>query len=144
MPRIEVAFDIDENGILTVSARDLGTGRQQSINVSPASGLNEAEISKIMDDAVAASEDDRVRKELALARNKAASLLYTSERALTEFGEVLSPAEREALEQDLAECRRAVEAGELSEVLEALVRLETSAQRIGEIIYAQADPEGTS
>jgi molecular chaperone DnaK len=138
VPRIEVAFDIDANGILTVSARDLGTGRHQSVNVVPATGLTEGEIERIMNDAVGAAEDDRVRKELALARNKAESLLYTAERALTEFGEVLSPAEREALEQDLAECRRVVESGGLAEVEEALVRLETSAQRIGEIIYASA------
>jgi molecular chaperone DnaK len=144
VPRIEVAFDIDANRILTVSARDLGTGREQSINVLPTSGLSGSEIEQIMNDAVSAADDDRVRKELALARNKAESLLYTSQRALAEFGEMLSPAEREALEQDLAECRRVVDAGVLAEVEEALVRLETSAQRIGEIIYAQAAEGGGS
>jgi molecular chaperone DnaK len=144
VPRIEVAFDIDANGILTVSARDLGTGRVQSINVVPSSGLTESEIVSIMQDADAAADDDRVRKELALARNKAESLLYTSERALGEFGEVLSAEERDGLVADLAECRRAVEAGSLEEVEQALVRLELSAQRIGEIIYAQASGGGSA
>jgi molecular chaperone DnaK len=138
VPRIEVAFDIDANGILTVSARDLGTGRQQSVNVMPSSGLSQHEIETIMGDAAAAVEDDKTRKELALAKNKAESLLYTSQRALTEFGEMLSPEERGALEADLAACRAAVDGGGLGDVEESLVRLEASAQRIGEIIYAQA------
>ncbi len=144
VPRIEVAFDIDANGILTVSARDLGTQRAQSINVVPTSGLSENEILRIMDDAIASAEEDQKRRALAEARNRAESLLYTSERALSELGHVLAPEERERLEQDLDHCRRALELGGLDEVLDAVVRLEASAQRIGEIIYAQADPEGTS
>lgn len=139
VPRIEVAFDIDANGILTVSAKDLGTGREQSINVVPTSGLDEDDIDRIINEAVQSADDDASRRELADARNKAESLLYTSDRALTEFGEVLSETEREMLESDLAECRQMVEEGTLEEVLAAVERLEMSAQRIGEIIYAQAD-----
>jgi molecular chaperone DnaK len=142
VPRIEVAFDIDANGILTVSAKDLGTGREQSVNVVPTSGLSESEILRIMDDAISSAEEDRTRRELAEARNRAESLLYTSERALSELGHVLSADEREQLERDLDECRRSLEDGGLDEVLDAVVKLEASAQRIGEIIYAQADPEG--
>ena len=142
VPRIEVAFDIDANGILTVSAKDLGTARAQSINVVPTSGLSENEILRIMDDAIASAEEDQKRRALAEARNRAESLLYTSERALSELGHVLAPDERERLEQDLDLCRKALEEGGLDEVLDAVVRLEASAQRIGEIIYAQADPEG--
>ncbi|HEU5056917.1 MAG TPA: molecular chaperone DnaK [Kofleriaceae bacterium] len=142
VPRIEVAFDIDANGILTVSARDLGTSKAQSINVVPTSGLSESEILRIMDDAIASAEEDQKRRALAEARNRAESLLYTSERALSELGHVLAPQERERLEEDLDQCRRALELGGLDEVLDAVVRLEASAQRIGEIIYAQADPEG--
>jgi molecular chaperone DnaK len=142
VPRIEVAFDIDANGILTVSARDLGTSKAQSINVVPTSGLSENEILRIMDDAIASAEEDQKRRALAEARNRAESLLYTSERALSELGHVLAPPERERLEDDLDQCRRALELGGLDEVLDAVVRLEASAQRIGEIIYAQADPEG--
>ena len=144
VPRIEVAFDIDANGILTVSAKDLGTARAQSINVVPTSGLSEHEILRIMDDAIASAEEDQKRRALAEARNRAESLLYTSERALSELGHVLAPEERDRLEQDLDQCRRALELGGLDEVLDSVVRLETSAQRIGEIIYAQADPEGSS
>src|SRR5690606_22662216 len=131
------------NGILTVSARDLGTGREQSINVVPTSGLSEQEILRIMDEAISSAEEDRVRRELAEARNRAESLLYTSERALGELGHVLGPDDRALLEQDIDECRRVLEAGTLDEVLDAVVRLEASAQRIGEIIYAQAEGGGT-
>jgi molecular chaperone DnaK len=139
VPRIEVAFDIDANGILTVSAKDLGTGREQSVNVVPTSGLDEDDIERIINEAVQSADDDASRRELADARNKAEALLYTSDRALAEFGEVLSEGEREMLESDLAECRQMVEEGTLEEVLAAVERLEMSAQRIGEIIYAQAD-----
>jgi molecular chaperone DnaK len=143
VPRIEVAFDIDANGILTVSARDIGTARAQSINVVPTSGLSESEIQRIMEDAIASAQEDQKRRALAEARNRAESLLYTSERALSELGHVLGLEDRDRLEQDLDHCRRALELGGLDEVLDAVVRLEASAQRIGEIIYASADPEGS-
>jgi molecular chaperone DnaK len=139
VPRIEVAFDIDANGILTVAAKDMGTERAQSVNVVPTSGLSEVEIQRIIDDAVSSAEHDRNRRELAEARNRAESLLYTSERALSELGHVLPPEDRDQLERDLDDCRRALELGDLDQVLDAVVKLEASAQRIGEIIYAQVD-----
>lgn len=142
VPRIEVAFDIDANGILTVSATDMGTKREQSVNVVPTSGLDEEDIDRIINEAVQSADDDVSRRELADARNQAESLLYTSDRALAEFGEVLSESEQTMLASDLAECRQMVEEGSLTEVLEAKERLEMSAQRIGEIIYAQAAGEG--
>ncbi|HWM87380.1 MAG TPA: molecular chaperone DnaK, partial [Kofleriaceae bacterium] len=144
VPRIEVAFDIDANGILTVAAKDLGTERTQSVNVVPTSGLSEVEIQRIIDDAVSSAEHDRNRRELAEARNRAESLLYTSERALSELGHVLPPEDRERLENDLDECRRVLELGSLDEVLDSVVKLEASAQRIGEIIYASVGggPDG--
>jgi molecular chaperone DnaK len=138
VPRIEVAFDIDANGVLSVSAKDLGTGKAQSVNVMPISGLSEADIERIVDEAAASAEADSERRQLAEVKNKAESLLYTSERALAEFGEVLGPAERSNLEEDLADCRRVVDEGTLDEVREVLERLEISAQRIGEIIYQRA------
>jgi molecular chaperone DnaK len=138
VPRIEVAFDLDANGILTVQAKDLGTGKAQSVNVVPTSGLSEDEIDRIISDAEASADADVERKELAAARNQAESLLYTAERALAEFGDVLGPAERTNLEQDLEEARAVLESGTLAEVMEVRERLEVSAQRIGEIIYARA------
>jgi molecular chaperone DnaK len=138
IPQIEVAFDIDANGILKVSAKDLGTGREQSVNVVPTSGLTEDQIQQIIVEAEASAGDDAARKELADIRNQAESLLYSSERALAEFGNVLKPEDRAQLEQDLAECKQTVETGSAEEVRAAFGRLEASAQKIGELIYAQA------
>ncbi len=138
VPRIEVAFDLDANGILVVSAKDLGTGKEQSVNVVPTSGLNESAIDRIIREADESRDADRQRAELVAARNRAESLLYTAERALAEFGDVLGVAERTDLEQDLDECRRVVQEGSLEEVEDAAGRLEVSSQRIGEIIYERA------
>ena len=139
VPRIEVAFDIDANGILVVSAKDLGTAREQSVNVVPTSGLSENDISRIIDEAAQSAATDKDRRDLADARNRAESLLYTSERALTEFGEVLPEGEREILEQDITECKEILISGSVEDIGEVVERLEGSAQRIGELIYAQDD-----
>jgi molecular chaperone DnaK len=143
VPRIEVAFDLDADGVMTVSARDLGTAREQRVQVTPTSGLSEADIQRLVNEAVELADEDLARRALADARNRAESLLYTSERALAEFGNVLDQTEHATLEADLAECRRAVEVGSIDEVKGALERLELSAQRIGEIIYAAASGETT-
>jgi molecular chaperone DnaK len=141
VPRIEVAFDLDANGMLTVAAKDLGTSKEQTVNVMPTSGLSEDDIGRLINEADESADADSERRELADAKNQAESLLYTAERALTEFGEVLGPSERSNLEQDLEDCRRVVEEGSLMEVREVLERLEMSAQRIGEIIYSRAADE---
>jgi molecular chaperone DnaK len=137
VPRIEVAFDIDANGILTVSARDLGTGKKQSVNVVPTSGLDEGQIAFLIEEAAQLVQEDQVRRERAELHNRAEALLYTSGRALSEYGNVLAPDERARLEQDLQACRDAVDRGTVDAVREAIGRLELSAQRIGELIYAQ-------
>ena len=138
VPRIEVAFDLDANGILTVSATDMGTGKEQSVNIMPTSGLSELDIERIVAEAAESAATDQSRRVLAELRNQAESLLYTSERALGEFGHVLGPTERSNLEQDLADCRRVIEEGSIAEVQEVLERLKVSAQQIGEIIYSGA------
>jgi molecular chaperone DnaK len=141
VPRIEVAFDLDADGMLTVSARDLGTGRNQSVRVMSTTGLSEQDIERLVAESVEAADADAGRKQLADARNRAESLLYSSERAVAEFGHMLDPAETELVTADLAECRRAAEHGTLAEVEDAIRRLEESAQRIGETIYAAASTE---
>ena len=137
VPKIEVAFDIDANGILTVSAKDLGTGREQSVNVVSTGGLSEEQIAQVVAEAEESADQDRDRRELATAKVQAESLLFTAERALAEFGNVLEAAERETLEQDLQEAKHVIECGTLEDVNAAKQRLEESAQRIGEIIYAR-------
>ncbi|MFH0900867.1 MAG: Hsp70 family protein, partial [Pseudomonadota bacterium] len=139
VPRIEVTFDIDANGILRVSARDLGTGKEQSVNVVPTSGLSEEQISSIIAEAEESRGADQERRELAELRNQAESLVYTSERAFVEYGNVLPEDERAALEADIAECKQLMESGTVEELKAVLERLEASSQRIGELIYGQLD-----
>jgi molecular chaperone DnaK len=104
----------------------------------PTTGLSEADIERLVAEAVDMAEDDVARRALADAKVKAEGLLYSAERALGEFGHVLSDDERAVLTADLDECKRAIEEGQLSEVEDAVARLEASAQQIGEAIYAAA------
>jgi len=144
VPKIEVAFDIDADGVLAVSARDHGTGRVQRVTVTPSTGLSEHDIERLVDESLSQAEDDQVRRLLAEARNKGEGLLYSSEKAMAEFGALLPEDEREFLTAELAECRAAMEGDDLAFVQEAVERLEVSAQRIGEAIYAAADSSSGS
>ncbi|MBA3458033.1 MAG: molecular chaperone DnaK, partial [Deltaproteobacteria bacterium] len=139
VPKLEVAFDIDADGVLSVSARDHGTGRNQRVTVTPSSGLLEHDIDRLVAESSQMADDDQIRRQLAEARNKGEGLLYSSEKAMAEFGALLPEDEREFLVQELAECRAGLEGEELAWVQETVDRLEVSAQRIGEAIYAAAD-----
>jgi molecular chaperone DnaK len=143
VPKIEVAFDIDADGVLSVSARDHGTGRNTRVTVTPTSGLSDADIERLVNESMEMAEADQVRRALAEARNKGEGLLYSSEKAMEEFGALLPDDEREFLATELAECRAALEGEDLALVQDAVARLEVSAQRIGEAIYAAADTDGT-
>jgi molecular chaperone DnaK len=142
VPRIEVAFDIDANGMLTVSAMDLGTGRASKVSVMPTTGLSEADIERLVAESVDMAEHDQVQRRLADARNKAEGLLYSSERALAEFGDLLPEDLRNQLFEDLDHCRQILATDDLAAVEEAVARLEVSAQSIGESIYASAGGGG--
>ena len=140
VPKIEVAFDVDADGVLSVSARDHGTGRIQRVTVTPTTGLSEGDIERLVAESVEMADADVIRRQLVEARNKGEGLLYSSEKAMEEFGGLLPDTEREFLVIELAECRAAIDADDLMLVQEAVARLEVSAQRIGEAIYAAADP----
>ncbi|MBA3542609.1 MAG: molecular chaperone DnaK, partial [Deltaproteobacteria bacterium] len=142
VPKIEVAFDIDADGVLSVSAHDHGTQRKQKIVVSPTSGLSEWDIERLVGEGEEMAETDQVRRLLAEARNKADGLLYSSEKAINEFGAMLPDDERDFLATELSECRAALELDDLGLVQDAVARLEVSAQRIGEAIYATANDPG--
>ena len=144
VPKIEVAFDIDADGVLSVSARDHGTGRAQRITVTPSTGLSEHDIERLVNEGSEMAETDQIRRLIADARNKGEGLLYSSDKAMAEFGALLPDDEREFLIGELAECRAAMETDDLALVQDAVERLEVSAQRIGEAIYAAADPSGGS
>ncbi|HEY4241757.1 MAG TPA: molecular chaperone DnaK [Kofleriaceae bacterium] len=142
VPKIEVAFDIDADGVLGVSARDLGTHRSTRVMVTPTSGLSEDDIGRLVDEGARMADADLERRLLAEARNKGEGLLYSSEKAMEEFAALLPEDERAFLVGELAECRAALEGHDLGLVQDAVARLEVSAQRIGEAVYAAADSSG--
>jgi molecular chaperone DnaK len=139
VPKLEVAFDIDADGVLSVSARDHGTGRVQRVTVTPSTGLSEHDIQRLVDEGAEMAEGDQVRRLIADSRNKGEGLLYSSEKAMAEFGGLLPEDERDFLAQELADCRAALEVDDLALVQEAVERLDVAGQRIGELIYAAAD-----
>jgi molecular chaperone DnaK len=139
VPKIEVAFDIDADGVLNVSARDHGTGREHYVTVQPTTGLTDDDIERLVAESSEMQDLDAVRRLLVEARNKAEGLFYSSEKAMAEFGPMIAPEEREFLTNELAECRQALESDDLPLVEDAVARLEVAAQRIGEAIYAAAD-----
>jgi molecular chaperone DnaK len=144
VPKIDVAFDIDADGLLTVSARDLGTGREQTVTVLSTSGLSEADLDRLLQESIDMAEFDQARRTLADAKNRAESLLYSAERAMTEFGHVLTPEELAEIADEITTCKQVIESGQLGEVEDAVARLEVAAQRIGEAIYATADAAAAS
>lgn len=142
VPKIEVAFDIDADGVLNVSAYDHGTGREHTVTVQPTTGLTEGDIERLVAESEQMQSDDAVRRLLVDARNKAEGLFYSSDKAMAEFGPMIPPDEREFLQAELEACRVAIEGDDVASVEEAVARLEVAAQRIGEAIYAAADISG--
>ena len=142
VPKLEVAFDIDADGVLSVSARDHGTGRVTHVVVQPTTGLSEDDILRLVEESEHMQDADAVRRLLVEARNKAEGLFYSSDKAIEEFGAILPPEERDFLATELAEIRVALEGDDLAVVEDAVQRLELAAQRIGEAVYAAADSGG--
>ncbi|WP_242334224.1 MULTISPECIES: molecular chaperone DnaK [Anaeromyxobacter] len=137
VPQIEVTFDIDANGIVHVSAKDLGTGKQQQIRITGSSGLSEEEIQRMIRDAEANRADDVVKKELADLKNNAEGLIYTTEKSLEEYASALAEGDLAEIRADLDALKATLEGGDAAAVKEALGRLEGSAYRIADAIYAQ-------
>jgi molecular chaperone DnaK len=142
IPQIEVAFDIDANGIVEVSARDSSTGKQQSIRITHSSGLSKDEIDRLVKDAALHAEEDQTRKELADARNSADALIYSTEKILTELGDKVDSGLRAEVEQTIATLNREIEgenSAEIKRLTETLTRL---SHQLASSMYQQASPEG--
>lgn len=136
IPQIEVTFDIDANGILHVSAKDLGTGKEQSIRITASSGLTEEEIKKMKRDAEAHSEEDKKKKQLAEAKNEADTLVYTVEKSIKDYGDKLSDTDKKEIEEALERCRKAKDTGsDASEIKSATENLTTKSHKLAEHIY---------
>jgi len=141
MPQIEVAFDIDANGILNVSAKDKGTNKEQSIRIEASSGLSAAEIEQMQTDAEANAEADKVRRAAVDKRNEADQLVYATEKSLAEHGDKLSEEDRQPVTAALEETKKALE-GEDAEAIEAAVaKLQTASHKLAEAVYAEAQAE---
>ncbi|MGQ0505386.1 MAG: molecular chaperone DnaK [Myxococcaceae bacterium] len=135
VPQIEVTFDIDANGIVHVSARDLGTGTQQAVRVVSNSGLSEQEIQRMISEAQSNQAEDRKKKEVADLRNNADGLVYTTERSLEEYASLLTEKDREEIKSDLEYLKGLMNTEDAVKLKEAITRLEGSAYRIADAIY---------
>jgi molecular chaperone DnaK len=141
VPQIEVTFDIDANGIVHVGAKDLGTGKVQQIRLTASSGLSEEEIQRMVREAEANKGDDKRKKEVADLRNSAEGLIYTTEKSLEEYASALKQEDLDEIRADLLALQELLAAGDPAAIKEGLARLEGSAYRIADAIYAQ---QGTS
>lgn len=135
VPQIEVTFDIDADGILHVTAKDLGTGKEQSIVVRPTSGLTEEEIKRIIEEAEKYAEEDRRKRELAEARNQADSLIYSVEKTLRELGDKAPADLRKEVEEKIAKLREKMEGEDIEAIRRASDELTQASYRLAEMLY---------
>ena len=136
-PQIEVTFDIDANGIVHVSAKDKGTGKENKITIKANSGLTEDEIERMVKDAEANAEEDHRIAELALARNGADALVHSTRKSLTEYGEKLEEADKKAIEAAIADVEELLKSEADKAAIDAKVEaLSTASQKLGEKMYA--------
>jgi molecular chaperone DnaK len=138
MPQIEVTFDIDANGIVNVSAKDKGTGKEQRIQIQASGGLSEADIERMVKDAEAHAVEDKKRKEAVEAKNHAESLLHATEKTVGEHGSKLSDVDRRAIENAMADLREALKGNDASLITAKANALQQVSVRLGEAVYAQA------
>lgn len=139
-PKVEVSFDIDANGILSVGAKDTATGKDQKITITANSGLNEAEIKKLVKEAAEHEAEDKVRREQIELRNKLDNLCYTAEKTLSEAGDKLQPNDAAQLEALVQEGKLAVEQQDSGVMTEVMGRLELEVQRIASGMHQGAGP----
>ncbi|MHC4643476.1 MAG: molecular chaperone DnaK [Planctomycetota bacterium] len=138
IPQIEVAFDIDANGILSVSAKDLGTGKQQSIEIKSSSGLSEEEINKMTKDAEAHAEEDKNKREVIDLKNQADQLIYSTEKTLKEHGEKVSAETRGNIESAVNNLKEVVKGDDAEAIKKAIENLGTAGQELGKVLYEEA------
>ena len=138
IPQIEVAFDIDANGIVHVSAKDLGTGKEQSIRITAPKKLSKEEIEKMVKDADIFAADDAKRKEEVEIKNQADTLIYATEKSLKEFGDKVSASDKESIQKKLDNLKEAVKGKDLERIKKAMEDLTAASHKLAEEIYKQA------
>lgn len=138
VPQIEVTFDIDANGILNVSAKDLGTGKEQAIRIQPSSGLSKEEVERALREAEAHAEEDRKKREEIDIKNQADAFIYSTEKSLREYGERISQDDRKRIEDAIDKAKRALERGDIDEIKRTQEELAIASQKLGKAIYEEA------
>jgi molecular chaperone DnaK len=148
MPQIDVAFDIDANGIVHVAAKDLATQKEQSIRITASSGLSKDEVEKLVKDAQAHTEDDKKRRKLAEAKNQADNLIYQTEKNLTEYGDKVAAEEKTKIQDAVAALKKALEGSDAEGIESATQSLMTASHKLAEEMYkkasASAGPQSTA
>ena len=137
VPQIEVTFDIDANGILHVTAKDMGTGKEQNITITASSGLSDSEIERMVNEAKAHAEDDKIAKEKIETKNHAESMVYQLEKQLKENGDKVPAETRSAIEAKITSLKDAIKADDTEGMKKAMKELEELAMKMGEAVYAQ-------
>ncbi|MBR1944135.1 MAG: molecular chaperone DnaK [Alphaproteobacteria bacterium] len=138
VPQIEVTFDIDANGIVNVSAKDKATGKEQTIRIQSSGGLSEADIQQMLRDAESNAEEDKKRKDLIEQKNKAESLINSTEQGLKDYGDKLSPDEKSKIEEDLNALKETIKTDNLDDIKNKAEALTQSSMKIGEIMYKES------
>ena len=142
VPQIEVTFDIDANGIVHVSAKDLGTGKEQHIQITSSSGLSEEEINRMVQDAEANAAADKAKREEIDAKNEADSLVYQTEKTLKEMGDKISGADKQKIEDAVAALKKAIESGNISDIKAKTEELKQASYKMAEEMYKQQGAAG--
>ncbi len=138
VPQIEVSFDIDANGILSVKAKDKATGKEQSIRIEASTGLSKEEVEKMAKDAEAHAEEDKKKREMVEARNLADTLVYTTEKALREAGEKIAADKKKPVEEKIEALKKLKDSDDIAAIKKATEELSQEAQKIGQELYAAA------
>ena len=140
VPKIEVTFDLDANGILNVHAKDMATGKEQSIVIKGSSGLNESDIQKMVRDAEEHKDEDERRRELADARNSADRLVFESEKLLKEHGDKVGASERSAIEAGIKKVKEVQSSDDVATIKRACEELTSATHKVAEAMYRAAAP----
>jgi molecular chaperone DnaK len=141
MPQIEVTFDIDANGILNVSAKDLGTGKEQTIEIKGGSGLSDEEVKNMVSDAESHADEDRKAKELAEARNVAEQAVYQGDKQLAELGDQIDESAKADVTKALDELRAVLESSDVDDIKAKTAALESAFHKVSEQVYANAQAQ---
>jgi molecular chaperone DnaK len=145
IPQIEVSFTIDANGIVHVSAKDLGTGKEQKITITASSGLDEAEVARMVQEAEANAAEDKKNRESVETKNRADQLVYQMEKLLSENGDKLSEEDRKPVEEAIADLKGALEKEDAEAIKSGMERLEQASQKVATVLYqSTAAPGGES